>query len=295
MPEDTVLIQNIRETQHFYACEEVQRRAWGMDDTSVVPAHLLITAQKNGGLVLGAFNEQGEMTGFLFGFLGAPESGAQDRRVAERVKHCSHMMGILPEYQGKGIGYLLKLRQREHVLSQGLELVTWTYDPLESLNANLNVRKLGVVCDTYLADVYGQLPFGLNVDLASDRFLVNWWVASRRVKERIEKGPKELSLEQVLEGGAKLVNAATVGSDGLLRPSGQDLSIQAKTVVVEVPADFQSIKATDMSLGVDWRRHTRDIFQNYFHAGYIMTEFVSEMREGLRHSYYVLQEDFAPS
>lgn len=292
MAEERITVEKVTEVQHFHACEEVQKRAWGMDDILVVPIHLLITAQKNGGLVLGAFNEEGEMVGFLFGFLGATRTRAGDEKAPARLRHCSHMMGIVPEYQAKGVGYQLKLRQAEHVHSQGLDLVTWTYDPLESLNANLNVCKLGVVCDTYLRDTYGEMTTALHVGLPSDRFQVEWWITSRRVEERIEKGGVKLRLDEVLDHGAKQVNVATVGPDGFLWPSVYDLLTTSKDAVIEVPANFQSIKSADMSLATEWRQHTREIFTHYFDAGYTMTEFISEIREGRRSSYYLLQQDF---
>ncbi len=295
MREERILVESLHKTEHFYACEEVQKKAWGMDDISVVPTHLLLTAQESGGLVLGAFNEEGEMVGFLFGFLGTREPASEGQAVAERLKHCSHMMGVVPEYQTKGIGHLLKLRQREHALSQGLDLVTWTYDPLQSVNANLNLCKLGVVCNRYLRDIYGELTDGLNIGLATDRFQVEWWVASKRVAERIEKGGEKLNLDEVLEKGGKRVNVTTVGPHGLLRPSVCDLSAAAGDAVVEVPADFQSIKAADISLAAEWRMHTREIFEHYFAAGYVAAEFISEVREGSRHSFYVLKRGFEVS
>lgn len=295
MAKENILVKSLAETEHFYACEELQRKVWGMDDIWVVPAHLLLTAQKNGGLVLGAFNEEGEMVGFLFGFLGAGAPASVDQGAAQRLKHCSHMLGILPEYQAKGIGYLLKLRQREHALSQGLDLVTWTYDPLESVNANLNICKLGVVCDTYLDNIYGEMTSALHVGLATDRFQVKWWVASKRVEERLEKGGQKLVLDQVLEKGGKQVNVTTVGPHGFLRPSAYDLSITAKDVVVEVPPDLQRIKAADMSLAAEWRMHAQEIFKHYFAAGYVAAEFISEVTEGSRHSYYVLTQGFVAS
>ncbi len=295
MEEDRISIEILHEIRHFYACEEVQKMVWGMDDISVVPAHLLVTAQKSGGLVLGAFNAQRDMVGFLFGFLGTLESTPGDQGAALRLKHCSHMLGVLPEYQTKGIGYLLKLRQREHALAQGLDLVTWTYDPLESANANLNVCKLGVVCDTYLSDVYGEMTSALHVGLPTDRFHVEWWIASQRVTERIKKGGEKLSLDEALEKGAKSANLTTRSADGLLLPHVHDLSITAEHVLVEVPADIQSIKAADISLATEWRMQTREIFRHYFSVGYAMVEFISELREGQRRSYYVMKQGFAIS
>jgi predicted GNAT superfamily acetyltransferase len=290
VPEESIHIERLSDTEDFQACMELQKQVWGMPDILVVPTHLLITAQKNGGLVLGAFNEDKRMVGYLFGFLGITEPSSNDQPAAGRLKHCSHMMGVVPEYQAQGVGYLLKVRQREHALSQGLELVTWTHDPLESINANLNLCKLGVVSSTYLRDIYGRMTDDLNVGLATDRLEVEWWIASKRVAERIEKGGETPTLDQALAGGARLANVATLGSNGLLRPSLCEQPADTEEVLVEVPADFQSIKTADLSVAAEWRRHTREIFEWYFAAGYVAAEFISEVREGSRHSYYVLKQ-----
>jgi len=126
MHKEDISIEKLTTAQQFHRCEELQGRVWGLSDTDIVPLHLLLTAQKSGGLVLGAFDEEGKMIGFLFGFLGARDAAAR------QLKHCSHMLGVLEEWQGQGVGYRLKLAQREHALAQGLELVTWTYDPLKA-------------------------------------------------------------------------------------------------------------------------------------------------------------------
>ena len=295
MADEDIFIEYLHETQDFYSSVDIQKRVWRKDDILVVPPHLLITAQKNGGLVLGAFNEQREMVGFVFGFLGTREPASEDQAAERRLKHCSHMMGVLPEYQAKGIGHLLKLGQLKHALSQGLDLVTWTFDPLESSNANLNVCKLGVICDTYLCDIYGALADGRNVGLPSDRLEIEWWITSERVVKRLEKGGEKLSLDEVLKAGARQANVTTVGADDLLRPSVYGLSTAADDVVIEIPADFQGIKAVDMALAMEWRMHTREIFEHYFDAGYVMTEFISEVKEGSRHSYYVLTKGYVVS
>ena len=226
------------------------------------------------------------MIGILFGFLGARDAAAQ------QLKHCSHMMGVLEEWRGRGVGYRLKLAQREHALSQGLELATWTYDPLESLNAALNIGKLGVVCNTYFRDLYGEMEDGLNVGLSTDRFQVEWWIASQRVTHRLASGGPRLSLDAALESGAQLLNPATVGPDGLVRPSSVPFEPTADAVLVEIPAHLQAIKASDMELARQWRAQTRDLFERCFAAGYTVTEFISQVRDGVRRSYYVLQRDF---
>jgi predicted GNAT superfamily acetyltransferase len=280
----TISIEKITEIRDFYRCEELQRQVWGMGDTSVVPVHLLLTAQKNGGLVLGAFDEQGTMVGFVFGFLGMTDQG--------QVKHCSHMAGLLPDYQGQQIGYRLKLAQREHVLAQGLDLATWTYDPLEGTNASLNIGKLGVICRTYLPDIYGDTGIQLHLGLPTDRFEVEWWVRSRRVKERLESHHDKLTLDKALDIGAERANRTEFDRRGLLRSETDDRAPGAEAVLIEIPADFQAIKSADMGLAREWRAQTREIFKNCFGVGYVATEFISEVQEGQRHNFYFLQRDF---
>jgi predicted GNAT superfamily acetyltransferase len=281
---DDISIRALKDTAEFLWCEELQRQVWGMEDLSVVPLHLLLTAQKNGGLVLGVFDEQETMVGFVFGFLGMTDQG--------RVKHCSHMAGVLPEYQGQQIGYRLKLAQREHVLAQGLDLATWTYDPLEGTNASLNIGKLGVICRTYLPDVYGDTGIQLHLGLPTDRFEVEWWVRSRRVEERLESRHKKLTLDGALDMGAERVNRTEFDGRGFFRSEVDDRAPEAEAVLIEIPADFQALKSADMDLAGEWRVQTRKIFQHYFSAGYVATEFISEVQGKQRRNFYLLQRDF---
>ena len=281
---NNISIRALKDAAQFHQCEELQRRVWGMEDLSVVPLHLLLTAQKNGGLVLGAFDEQGTMVGFVFGFLGMTDQG--------QVKHCSHMAGVLPEYQGQQIGYRLKLAQREHVRAQGLDLATWTYDPLEGSNASLNIGKLGVICRTYLSDVYGDTGIQLHLGLPTDRFEVEWWVRSQRVEERLGSHHGKLTLDKALDMGAKRANRTELDGRGLLRSEVDDRALGAEDVLVEIPADFQAIKSADMGLAWEWRLQTREIFLECFGAGYVATDFISEVQGKQRYNFYLLQRAF---
>jgi predicted GNAT superfamily acetyltransferase len=281
---EDISIRALKDAAEFYQCKELQRRVWGMEDLSVVPLHLLLTAQKNGGLVLGAFDEQGAMVGFVFGFLGMTDQG--------QVKHCSHMAGVLPEYQGQQIGYRLKLAQREHVLAQGLDLATWTYDPLEGTNASLNIGKLGVICRTYLPDVYGDTGIQLHLGLPTDRFEIEWWVRSRRVEERLESRHGKLTLDKALDMGAKRANRTEFDERGLLRSEIDNRAPGAEAILIEIPADFQALKSADMGLAREWRAQTREILEDCFGAGYVATEFISEVQEGRRRNFYLLQRGF---
>lgn len=276
-------LRELKTAEDCRRAEAVQREIWSMpDDLEVVPSHLLLTAQKNGGLALGAFDEAGNMIGFLFGFPGRTTDG--------RWKHCSHMAGALPAYRRHGLGEALKRYQREFVLRQGLDLVTWTFDPLEGVNATLNFAKLGVVCRTYERDLYGRMMDELNRGLPSDRFEVEWWIASPRVESRMQQGPARLRLSDLEQAGAQRVNV-TAMEGGLRWPLESNLNLDASLLLVEIPGDFQAIKAASPDLAATWREQTRTIFETFFRAGYSATEFFSDHAEGERRNFYMLQRE----
>ena len=198
-------IRSLKTIDEFHAAEDLQRVAWGSDELDIVPLHLLLTAAKNGGVVLGAF-AQDQLVGFVFGFLGTSDRYGPEAPAAVKLKHCSHQLGVLPEWQSRGVGYALKVAQREAVRAQNLRLITWTFDPLESKNAHLNITKLGAVCNTYLRDYYGELHDDLNRGLATDRFQVDWWIAARRTEVRLSRKRPPLQLQHYLDVGALILN-----------------------------------------------------------------------------------------
>jgi predicted GNAT superfamily acetyltransferase len=260
---ESIVIRPIQTHDEYLALERLQRQVWNLEDVEIVPDHLLITAQKNGGVVLGAFDVtsgEGQMVGFVFGFVGLTASG--------KVKHCSHMAGVAPAYQSHNIGYRLKLAQREHVLGQGMDLLTWTFDPLESRNARLNFHKLGVVCRTYLRNLYGDMRDQLNVGLSSDRFQVEWHVASQHVADRLSGDRAGDTLSALVAQGIPILNHTLPDDDGLLRPPRNVLSIGGDGLLIQIPAHFQAIKLADLGLARAWREHTRVLFEAAFAAGY---------------------------
>jgi len=290
MTTGSISIRPLTTIEEAQICEELQRQAWGMSELEIVPAPLLLTAAKNEGLLLGAF-DGGRMIGFTFGFLGADPAKRRGLPVRNRIKLCSHMTAVLPEYQNRGIGYSLKLAQREHTLDKSVNLITWTYDPLEARNAMLNIAKLGAVCHTYLRNVYGTMNDSLNAGLPTDRFEVEWWIASQRVKVRLSRQRSRLKLDLAISGGAQVLSPAAFASDGTPWPSAwqQPTSLMA---LVEIPANFQALKRKDIALAQAWRQHTRELFEACFAAGYIVTDFLYETA-GWPRSFYLLtrQED----
>jgi predicted GNAT superfamily acetyltransferase len=276
-----VVIRSLASGDEVSACQELQLRIWAFPDgLEVLPSHVLMTVPKNGGLVLGAFHE-GELVGFLFGYPGLEASG--------KPKHCSHMMGVAPEYRGQGIGHQLKLAQRDHVLAQGLDVVTWTYDPLESRNARLNLHKLGALCRTYMADFYGPMTDGLNRGLPSDRVQVEWWIAGDHVRQRLAGERSRETWASLGQANRTGRNAAGLLTPGPLTESPGSEGPGSEGVLYEIPADFQHIKTSDSGLAVEWRLATREALEIYFSAGYAATDFLSAATKGERRCAYVLQ------
>jgi predicted GNAT superfamily acetyltransferase len=226
-------IQLIETPEEMTQIEDLQRTIWPESETDVVPLHMLITAVHNGGLVLGAFEAE-KLIGFLFGFPGL--EGTPD---GPRPKHCSHMMGILPDHRDSGAGFALKRAQWQMVRHQGLDHITWTYDPLLSRNAHLNIAKLGAVCTTYRRAEYGEMRDGLNAGLPSDRFQVDWWINTRRVETRLGKRSRPtLKLDHVNRAGLRPFYSLHSSTDNMLRPPEHVPPFEDRLLLAEIPSNF---------------------------------------------------------
>lgn len=282
----SLVIRPAQVPQEMAQIEDLQRQVWPGSETDVVPAHLLLTIAQNGGVVLAAL-EGARVVGFVMGFLGT-DPDSPNRVAMARLKHCSHMLGVHPDYRGQGLGYELKRAQRQAVMQQGIRLVTWTYDPLMSVNAHLNIHRLGAVCRMYKREVYGRMRDELNEGLPSDRLQVDWWVTSNRVESRMEGARPPLDLAHYLSAGAQRLNSAGLGHDGFARPNRSVEPPARNLALVEIPPDFQQLKQRDLALANEWRLLTRDIFENAFKAEYVVTDFIYLKGEKFPRSYYVL-------
>jgi predicted GNAT superfamily acetyltransferase len=304
----------LEKPQEMIAVEELQRVVWPGSETEVVPGNLLVAAVHSGGLVIGAYQiavpeandrfdypalvlqEIGELpaaaklVGFVFGFPGFDEIPD-----GLRPKHYSHMLAVNPAVGDLGIGFTLKRAQWQMVRHVGIDRINWTFDPLQSRNAYLNISRLGAVCNTYIEDAYGAMLDGLNAGLPSDRFLVDWWVNTPRVNRRLSRRPRlQLDLAHYLSAGVEIINPSWFDADGLPHPLDreQDFDLlefisKNSMLLLEIPVDFQRIKSLDMNLALAWRYHARVLFQKLFEQGFLATDFVRLADEPGR-SFYVL-------
>jgi predicted GNAT superfamily acetyltransferase len=271
-------VRDLTQYGEFLQVREVQQQIWGFTQGEGLYPPMLKTAAENGGTIIGAF-DGAKMIGFLFGFLGL--------HTDRQLKLCSQTMGILPEYRNKGVAATLKWAQRERVLANEIDLITWTYDPLEAPNARLNLHTLGGVARVYKENIYGENFGALGKGLPTDRFLVEWWIASERVQQRHDRAVME-----PLGVDSPIANACT-GVTGDRHITTIDLNLDAPIIRVEIPNDLQAIKKANMTLAQDWRARTRDLFEAYFARSYKVIDFVraGEVWGPARaaHNWYVLQ------
>jgi predicted GNAT superfamily acetyltransferase len=265
--------------------EELQRLVWPGSETDILPVHLLVTLAHNGGLVLGAYDGE-KMVGLLVGFVGLYE--VPD---GPRPKHCSHELGVLPEARNLGVGFALKRAQWQWVRKQGLDRVTWTYDPLLSRNGHLNIARLGAVCNTYLREVYGEMRDGLNAGLPSDRFQVDWWINTKRAERRLSRQPRPaLTLADFEAAEAQTLYRVNFADsvENFIHPPEHLTVPENALLLAEIPSDFLQLKAADFELARAWRFFSREMFETCFSAGYLVTDFIFDNSGGRPRSFYVL-------
>jgi predicted GNAT superfamily acetyltransferase len=164
--------------EDFRACVTLQKEVWNFTDAELVPLRMFVVADKVGGQVMGAF--EGEtMVGFALSVPGT--------RSGHIYLH-SHMLAVRKDHRNGGLGRQLKLMQREDALARGIELIEWTFDPLEIKNAYLNIEKLGAVARRYNINQYGITSSPLQGGLPSDRLIAEWWLKSNRVERLLAEG-----------------------------------------------------------------------------------------------------------
>lgn len=265
----------IRSLSFIEELEEVRKlesSIWGENDS--IPTHQTLTAVKNGGLVLGAYDAQ-KLVGFQYSFPGFD---------GNKLYLCSHMLGIDKAYRNKGIGNLLKMAQREEAIKLGYSLITWTYDPLESVNGYLNIAKLGGICSHYIENCYGEMDDLLNNGIPSDRFLVEWHI---RNDTNTGKQIDEFELNQIM---SKSIIQWEQNEEGF-PVAGKLLTMLDNDIAfVAIPKDFRSIRDNDSQLAQEWRMITRSVFTKLFSNGWKVIDFHKNNKTELPVQFYVLSK-----
>lgn len=264
---------------------DLEQAVWGYPDAEdVVPPPVLIVSVKRGGILLGGFDEAGELNGFVYSIPAVKEG---------RLTQWSHMLGVLPAAREAGLGIRLKLAQRERALEMGIDLIEWTYDPLQALNAHLNFARLGVLVEEYEENIYGESTSPLHRGTPTDRFVAAWHLRRPHVERRIAAIGQPVVRDSSVST-APLVN--TCGSSSGARwpaPGAADLDLDGRRLLVEIPVGFTEMQAAAPDLALAWRMTTRQIFQTYLSRGYRVVDFFLSREAGRGH-YLLARSTAAP-
>ena len=269
------LAYRIEVAHDIAACAEtvaIQQEIWSGD--VVVPPQLLLATVHNGGFVaIGYVDGDDRAAGFVYGFLGIYDY---------HFRHHSHMLAVRAPHRGSGLAMALKEAQRDHCLDQGIEVMGWTMDPLEALNARFNFAKLGAYAREYHRDFYGDMPDKLNAGIVSDRLYVEWPIGNDRSYRRLRGDDTAPSLDQAEREEVRYLLRAENGRPGAVADLAGDTHL-----LLEIPTNVQELKARDHPLAVEWRFAVRAAFEAAFTAGYAAVEFI---RSGERGAYLLVPQ-----
>jgi predicted GNAT superfamily acetyltransferase len=199
----------------------------------------------------------------------------------------SHMLGVLDEHRNDGTGRRLKLLQRERTLAMGLDLIEWTYDPMQALNAHLNFTKLGAIVEEYEENVYGTSHSPLHGGNPTDRFVCEWWIRKPHVERRLPTRPGREGGDPSAALTMRTSEMADAGRANRAVPAGEwlvcreiDLALDTRRLMVEIPTGFTEMLSQAPDLALEWRMATRQIFTAYFARGYRAVEFFLDRANG---------------
>ena len=231
-------IRPLTERDDLKSAVRLQRQIWGFEDVDLIPLRVFVVAQKIGGQVFGAFDGS-HLIGFCMAIPGLKPGG-------KTYLH-SHMLGVLPEYRDARVGRSLKLAQRDDALARGIELIEWTFDPLEIKNAFFNMERLGAVVRRYVLNQYGTTSSPLHGGLPTDRCIAEWWLGSPRVK-------------------------AILAGEKFARPA-----VEAR---IEIPSDIATIRANQPECAREIQQKTSDQFRSGFDRGLAVIGFEKSEQNG---------------
>lgn len=255
-----LIIRELHQMSDLLATVELQQAVWRMQAYECASPYTLNAAIHAGGSVIGAELE-GRLVGFCFAFAAKRD---------DALWLWSHMAGVHPDFQGRGIGLRLKRAQREWGLKQGYRVMAWTFDPMQSGNANFNFNRLGVTASRYYVNYYGAMQDGINAGLASDRLEAVWHLDAPPAVDIAAMRPDDVKLVYVDDSGRLIRTQLPADAQ--------------KRCCIEVPPHLASLKQTDIELAKTWQLYLRDAMTALLASGYHVSDFIRQGQRG----WYVL-------
>lgn len=252
---------------------DLEKIIWEVGADDVLPTHVMNAFTHSGGSVIGALDGE-ELLGFAVGFPG---------KQGDDWWLWSHMTGVRPDYQKRGIGFQLKQTQRTWALKHGFERIKWTFDPMQRGNANFNIHHLGTVVNQYFINLYGEMFDGINKGMASDRMETVWHLRDRRVVALASNQPVD-AYNSSYPTDAFLLYTRDDGSF----IDRQPLEFHANWHFVEIPYDLKALKQSDIETAKNWQLALRRVIQAAMANNYAIVDFVVHERR----CWYVLQRQY---
>jgi predicted GNAT superfamily acetyltransferase len=271
--EGEITIRRAETVADYRACQIAQRQAWGITEEGyVVPVATMVGANLHGGLVLGAFLPTGEAVAMSFAFLG---------RIDGQLCHYSQLTGVVPGYQSRGLGYQIKLMQREFARAEGIDRIAWAFDPLQAGNAHFNLSRLGASASRYVGNMYGERTDALNDRVPTDRLIAEWLTTSEG--SVIVTHDTMATLPRLIQTSHQ--------TDGRLTPLRviREVLTDEPRLLLEIPPDIASLRRDTPQLAEEWRVIVGVAFRKAFEANYRAVHFVRDESSGRRRGFYVLE------
>jgi chorismate synthase len=275
-----VAIAPFRSLADYKACEDIQREVWHFQDIDIVPAPLLLAMNRMGSLLVGAFNNLGDLVGFAFSFPGSFEG--------ESLHH-AHMLAVRTAYRNFDVGFKLKLAQRREVLKRKIDRITSSFDPMQPSTVYFTLAKLGAWANVYEEDFYGDTTSNADRGMPTDRMIGNWELESDEVVRRIEAGPHRRDIRKELKQ-RPVINRLVEAAPGMMNSSPVKLNCTAGQFLFEVPYNLPEIKHRDLGIALEWQGKMRQVFKHYFKKNYAATDFWVAEQDGHLRAFYLLEK-----
>jgi predicted GNAT superfamily acetyltransferase len=261
-----VIIRDLQTIDDLKKVAAVEREVWGLSDADLFPLTATIASKAAGHMWIGAFDGD-ELAGFAYAFPSMEDGN---------LKLHSHMLAVRHPYRDQDLGYKLKLAQREHALKDfrvgdfRITDMTWTFDPLQSMNAHFNFSKLGVVSDSYRINFYGPETSSALHRTGTDRLWVRWPISSGRVEKRVKGASTRNESWASLNDVEPLVSS---GKDGRAKRGNLLSALSKQKVEIQIPNNISTLEMENMDAANDWRAATRWSFSESLAAGFFVAEF----------------------
>jgi predicted GNAT superfamily acetyltransferase len=267
-----IRIRDLHTIDEFRQVVELEKTIWGYTDQGdLVTVPVFIFTVHRGATLIGAVHPASpeKLVGFAYAVVGMKDG---------KPMQWSHMAGVLPEFRG-GLGFRLKLAQRERALAQGYDLIEWTFDPLQAMNAHFNFAKLGGVVEEYAPNFYGESTSALHRGTPTDRVVLSWKITAPHVLRRIEQASAALRVKSHEVREAPIANTTVM--EGEWRKTKQiDLTIKERRLWIEIPTGFTEMQQRAPDRALAWRMDVRQMFDEYLAKGYRAVDFVLHREAG---------------